>query len=316
MSDSTPQNGDVKGLEVTKSANNDFEEIRIPVPWGHIAGKWWGPRDVQPIIALHGWQDNCGTFDKVAPILKERGHSLLCIDLPGHGFSSHLPPGHKYYIWWDGVHYLRRIVHYFKWTNITILGHSLGGGIAFLYSAIYPKEVKKYISIDLASPSVRTVKKSCDVLGFAIDKFLSYEKLTADKAPCYPYNDMLEILVDAHQGSVNREGCEILLKRGMLPATDREGYYFTRDPRLKLSALGFLSVDQVYELSTRIICEVLNIRATNGHNPDIPEHYDMVLDLIEKQSKKLERHTVEGTHHLHLNDGASVADIIHNFITS
>lgn len=57
--------------------------------------------------------------------------------------------GHKYYIWWDGVHYLRRIVHYFNWSNITILGHSLGGGIAFLYSAIYPKEVKKYISIDL-----------------------------------------------------------------------------------------------------------------------------------------------------------------------
>lgn len=59
MSDSTPQNGDVKGkhkttdrqylywkwsftgLEVTKSANNDFEEIRIPVPWGHIAGKMY-----------------------------------------------------------------------------------------------------------------------------------------------------------------------------------------------------------------------------------------------------------------------------------
>lgn len=29
------------GLEVTKSANNDFEEIRIPVPWGHIAGKMY-----------------------------------------------------------------------------------------------------------------------------------------------------------------------------------------------------------------------------------------------------------------------------------
>lgn len=61
---------------------------------------------------------------------------------------------------------------------------------------------------------------------------------------------------------MNREGCEILLKRGMLPATDREGYYFTRDPRLKLSALGFLSVDQVYELATRIICEVNLIKSS------------------------------------------------------
>lgn len=68
----------------------------------------------------------------------------------------------------------------------------------------------------LASPSVRTVKKSCDVLGFAIDKFLSYEKLTADKAPCYPYNDMLEILVDAHQGKLTKSLIFIINAIGLI----------------------------------------------------------------------------------------------------
>ncbi|XP_066139531.1 probable serine hydrolase isoform X1 [Euwallacea fornicatus] len=307
-------NGDSN--RISTSTDGAFAEVQIPVPWGHIAGKWWGSRDIQPIIALHGWQDNSGTFDKVAPLLKEKGHSLLCIDLPGHGFSSHLPQGHKYYVWWDGIHYLRRIVKYFKWKDITILGHSLGGGIAFLYAAAYPKEVKKYISIDLASPSVRNLQRSCDAIGPAIDKFLSYEKLTPDQVPCYPYNEMLEILVHAHNGSVNREGCEILLKRGMRPAMNRDGYYFTRDPRLKLSALGFISIEQVTELASRILCEVLNIRAIDGHKPDHPEHYDFVLNEIEKQAKKVERHLVEGTHHLHLNDGRSVATIIHNFLIS
>lgn len=32
------------------------EEITIPVPWGHIAGKWWGPKNVRPILLLHGFQ--------------------------------------------------------------------------------------------------------------------------------------------------------------------------------------------------------------------------------------------------------------------
>lgn len=32
------------------------EEIRIPVPWGHIAGKWWGPKNKRPVVAYHGWQ--------------------------------------------------------------------------------------------------------------------------------------------------------------------------------------------------------------------------------------------------------------------
>lgn len=40
-----------------------WEEIEIPVPWGKVAGKWYGSRNRQPIIALHGWQDNSGTFD-------------------------------------------------------------------------------------------------------------------------------------------------------------------------------------------------------------------------------------------------------------
>lgn len=68
----------------------------------------------------------------------------------------------------------------------------------------------------LASPSVRTLKKSCDVLGFAIDKFLSYEKLTADKAPCYPYNDMLEILVDAHNGKLTKSLIFIINAIGLI----------------------------------------------------------------------------------------------------
>ncbi|VEN35696.1 unnamed protein product, partial [Callosobruchus maculatus] len=122
---------------------DNFNEVEIPVPWGHITGKWWGPRHVQPVIAIHGWQDNCGTFDNLAPLLVKGGLSVYCIDLPGHGFSSHLPPGQIYYIFWDGIHYLRRIVKHFNWKNIKLIGHSLGGGIAFLYAAVYPKDVDR-----------------------------------------------------------------------------------------------------------------------------------------------------------------------------
>lgn len=49
-----------KNLHVSSTPNNQHnrqvEEVRIPVPWGHLAAKWWGPQDKRPILCLHGWQ--------------------------------------------------------------------------------------------------------------------------------------------------------------------------------------------------------------------------------------------------------------------
>ena len=75
----------------------DATEIRIPAPYGHIAGsfhfikkncklnfeiwflgKAWGDPNGKPILGLHGWLDNAGTHDHIAPLLNEvRKGSLL-----------------------------------------------------------------------------------------------------------------------------------------------------------------------------------------------------------------------------------------------
>lgn len=34
----------------------EVEEIKIKLPFGHITGKWWGNKNIQPIITFHGWQ--------------------------------------------------------------------------------------------------------------------------------------------------------------------------------------------------------------------------------------------------------------------
>lgn len=70
----------------------EWEEIKIDVPWGFVAGKWYGDRNQTPVIALHGWQDNAGSFDRLIPLLPPC-IPILAIDLPGHGKSSHYPTG-------------------------------------------------------------------------------------------------------------------------------------------------------------------------------------------------------------------------------
>lgn len=60
----------------------------------------------------------------------------------------------------------------------------------------------------------------------------------------------------------------------------------------------------------------MNIRAKDGLKLDVPENYDLILNTIGNQAKKLVRHSVNGTHHVHLNDGPSVAGFIDDFLVS
>lgn len=110
----------------------------------------------------------------------------------------------------------------------------MGGAISFLYAASYPDEVDSIICLDIASPSVRDVAKTAAITGEYIDKFLKYEALTLENAPCYDYEDMIDIVEKAYEGSITREGAEILMKRGMQPSYTKGKYYFSRDPKLKV----------------------------------------------------------------------------------
>ena len=44
-------------------------ELCVPVPWGEIRGKVWGPDHGRPVLCVHGWADNCGTFNNLIPLL-------------------------------------------------------------------------------------------------------------------------------------------------------------------------------------------------------------------------------------------------------
>lgn len=298
------------------NCKREWEEIKIPVPWGHIAGKWWGPRNKQPILALHGWQDNAGTFDRLCPLLPKE-IPILCIDLPGHGKSSQYPKGMQYFLFWDGVTLIRRIVKHYNWKHISLLGHSLGGALSFIYAACFPDEVNKLINIDIAGPTIRDVDKNATKTGECIDKFLYYETLPESKMPCYDYDEMISLVLDAYEGSVTKESVKILMKRGMAPAPShlsKTGYHFSRDLRLKISLLGFFTEEQLYSYTKLIKCDTLNIRGVPGMDFERVDIYSRVIDILRKNCRKLVYKEIPGTHHLHLNTPERISDIIINFL--
>uniref|UniRef100_A0A1A9VT75 AB hydrolase-1 domain-containing protein n=1 Tax=Glossina austeni TaxID=7395 RepID=A0A1A9VT75_GLOAU len=193
-------------------------------------------------ISNRYWQDNWGTFDRLCPLMPAE-LPILCIDLPGHGRSSHYLKGMRYFLFWDGICLIRRIVRKFNWKNITLMGHSFGGAVSFMYAASFLNDVDKFISIDIADPTIRNSERLVNNVGLAIDKFLDYEGLALSKVPCYSEQEMVKPVMEAYDGSVDEQCVQILLKCGMETAAqllDRSGYHFVRDVRLKVSSLAMI----------------------------------------------------------------------------
>lgn len=185
-----------------------------------------------------------------------------------------------------------------------------------MYAASFPDEVDKFISIDINGPTVRDLHKNAKLTGSCIDKSLQYEKLPMSKMPCYSYEEMIQLVVDAYAGSIDRPSAEILMKRGMNPAPaeiDPNGYHFARDVRLKISMWGMLSLEQVLCYAEQIKCRVLNIRAIPGLKWERPEAYGIVLDSLRRNSR-LSYHEIDGTHHIHLTTPERISEIVGSFL--
>lgn len=277
-----------------------------------VLGKWWGNVHQQPVIAVHGWQDNCGTWDTLVPLLSPEV-TVLAIDLPGHGFSSHIPAGLAYQAT-DILFFMKYILRHYGWDKVTLLAHSMGSAQSFIYSSVFPDDVHKYIGIDAFKPLSIDPKKDLIAQSNEVNNVLDITNLNNSQRPKFNYDEMMERAYEKMIAkSVTKDSCKILLRRGMVPAGGGK-YNFTIDLRVKATRLTGWTHDHVLELASRIRSEVLLIKANSGITLEKQNVVDDVIEVIRKSARKFEYQEVEGTHHVHLNNPERVAPIINKFL--
>ncbi|KAK3931338.1 putative serine hydrolase [Frankliniella fusca] len=299
------------------------EEIEIPVPWGHISGKWWGRKDVTPVIGLHGFEDNAGSFDRLAPMLNLP--AFLALDAIGHGKSSHIPPG-MVYTFIDFVIAFRRVVKYYGWKQFSIIGHSFGSTMGHIYASIYPGEVDKFVTLDCTRTFMATIGMG-GVTGAPRLRLITEKCLKADKdrtrePPAYTREEMVTALCKGSMDSVLKEHVHPLMERGSTVHPSKPNhFYFTRDQKLRQSDFNRPSLELLEESAKNIKCHVLTILATGGYvnlcKDSLQEKtFNKFEGLIKDSAPSYKRLDVVGTHHVHLNDPKNVAPHINDFFSS
>lgn len=86
--------------------------------------KDWGTEG-SPVVLSHGWPLNADAWDAAALFLAQHGHRAVAHDRRGHGRSSQTWHGNEMDTYADD---LARLLDTLDLTDVTLVGHSTGGG--------------------------------------------------------------------------------------------------------------------------------------------------------------------------------------------
>uniref|UniRef100_A0A3Q3IA92 AB hydrolase-1 domain-containing protein n=1 Tax=Monopterus albus TaxID=43700 RepID=A0A3Q3IA92_MONAL len=311
----------LKGLRYLKSSTTKqaVSELSVPVPWGEIRGKIWGPDHGHPVLCLHGWSDNCGTFNTLIPLLPKECR-YVAVDLAGHGQSSHRPPG-DFYQFPLYVMDVLRVVDALQWSKFSIIGHSMGE-CSYAFSALYNEMVDTVVLLDSLGFYPTDLKEKAQDLRQGMDEMLQFEKTTAEKKRVYTYETAVEryrtFLLMAANPTLSKRSVHILLERGLNQVEG--GVVFTRDFRINLKNIARFSLEQCLELQSRIKASILIILAEGGYMKTLyamdqrESAFSALCQAYRDQSHMVVM--VPGDHHVHLNNPEVVAPLVSDFMQS
>ncbi|XP_031727920.1 serine hydrolase-like protein isoform X2 [Anarrhichthys ocellatus] len=285
------------GATSTAMAEEVCSDLSVPVPWGHIRGRVWGPDHGRPVLCLHGWADNCGAFNTLIPLLPKECR-YVALDLPGHGLSSHRPPG-DFYSYPAYVADIRRVADALQLRKFSIISHSMGAEIAALFSALYPEMVDALVLLDSYAFLPTDSKELSKVMRKGMDEILQFENKTEDKKRVYTYEKAVERLSAANP-TLTEQSAHILLERGLVQVEG--GFAFSRDLRVNFKNIWRISSEQSLEMQSRVQASVLLVL----------KFISTLLHGLQDQNYTVV--TVPGDHHVHLNEPEVVAPIVSDFL--
>lgn len=258
------------------------------------------PGNGRRVLALHGWLDNASSFVPLAAHLPDL--DLVLLDLPGHGHSAHLPAGASYTTPAAICHVLE-VADALQWDRFTLLGHSMGAGIASMTAAVSDR-IERLVAIEalggLRGPEEETAQRLREHV--QASRALGSKRLRVFPDLAAPVRArMMANQLSAHSA-------RLLVERGVREVEG--GYSWCSDPRLMLPTAVRMSEAQIDNLLQAIACPTQVIYATpaQSYYPE-PLRSERLRFLRDARLAVL-----PGNHHLHMETPADVAAIIRGFL--
>jgi pimeloyl-ACP methyl ester carboxylesterase len=150
---------------ITKYANDDSTFVRDQQGL-RVHFRDQGVRGTKVIVMLHGNSNSLHNFEPLVALLKDQ-YRLITLDFPGHGLTGAHPNNQYGYAGLSDA--LELVMVELDLDNIVLLGHSMGGWVAWRYTVDKPDFVDSLILMSATGMPVRPGDPEPDVgLGFKL----------------------------------------------------------------------------------------------------------------------------------------------------
>mmetsp|Transcript_33974 Transcript_33974/g.85270 ORF Transcript_33974/g.85270 Transcript_33974/m.85270 type:complete len:393 (-) Transcript_33974:26-1204(-) len=329
------------------TANVKRENVYVRLENGLcLSGVAWGASEEEctlRILSLHGWLDNAASFRFLAPLLitalQQRDNNvrvrMVCLDMPGHGHSSHRPPSAAYlsgYMARDTALVVRKL-----WgpsnssisssdeekdaekqtkqkkvmRRFSLLSHSMGAAVSAMLCALLPEQVDRAVFLDHLGHSTFSPESTLSALRGALadeERFGGSSALPLPKL--YRSRDEAVQVMCARNPHIAPHSALALVSRSMVNAqTPQRGVYFVHDPRLRSRSIMRFSEEEIRAALREIHAPVLMVWAER-------RNYALDFDLLREREeciKDFRKVNVRGGHHVHMDDPNEVLPHIVSF---
>lgn len=254
----------------------------------------WGDQAAPPLLALHGWLDNAGSYSFLASKLAER-FRVIALELPGHGHSSHLPAGISYH-YVDYVSAVLSAADALGLERYSLLGHSLGAGIASLAAAATPQRIDSLFLIEglgpLGDDGSNTLQRFRDAYA---------APTTSGKSLRLFANVDQAISARSMASGLRADLARPIVERGLLQVEG--GYRWRSDPRLTRPSAVRLAEAQIRALLAGIEAPTSLLLST----PVTPYLPSAMMEARAQLVPRIDVAHMDGGHHLQLEHPSAVA---------
>lgn len=267
----------------------------------------WGDQSGTPLILIHGFLDHARSWEPLVGSLQRRSPKPLWIIAPdcrGHGESGWAG---GYYHFPDYLLDLDSLIHTLGTSSVTLMGHSMGGTISFLYAGTFPKQVRKLILVEGIGPLGMVFADA----PHRMEKWLSEVKaLEQRRTPGYSSLEEAAQRLRRTNPRLKPDLALHLAKWGMKQRPDGK-WAWKFDPLHRTTAPQPFYTGQALAFLRRIACPVLLVQGKESHHRSRPD----VRERLEAITRKTLVEIEDAGHMVHHDNPEGLAEAVLEFLS-